>query len=53
MLERIDAVQQRALQLHNHASESPVQPEPLAQALVDLSLVLEELRTAHEQPTNS
>ncbi|NMF86755.1 MAG: diguanylate cyclase [Leptolyngbya sp. LCM1.Bin17] len=49
VLERIDAVQQRALQLHNHASESPVQLELLAQALVDVSLVLEELRTAHEQ----
>lgn len=48
MLNRIDAVQQRALLLHQLASESPVQPELLTLALEDLSLVLEELRTAHE-----
>lgn len=49
MFTRIDAVQQRALLLHDRASESPVQPEHLAAALDDLSLVLEELRTAHEE----
>ena len=48
MLYQIDAVQQRALLLHQLASESPLQPELLALALDDLSLVLEELRTAHE-----
>lgn len=49
MFKRIDAVQQRALLLHDRASESPVQPGLLALALADLSLVLEELRTAHEE----
>jgi diguanylate cyclase (GGDEF)-like protein/PAS domain S-box-containing protein len=49
MLTRIDAVQQRALLLHERANESPVQPGLLALALDDLSLVLEELRTAHEE----
>ncbi|MBD2233355.1 sensor domain-containing diguanylate cyclase [Phormidium tenue] len=49
MLKRIDAVQQRALLLHQHASTSPIKPELLALALDDLSLVLEELRTAHEE----
>ncbi|MBD2110069.1 diguanylate cyclase [Nodosilinea sp. FACHB-13] len=49
MFKRIDAVQQRALLLHQHASASPIQPELLALALDDLSLVLEELRTAHEE----
>ncbi|MEP0928461.1 MULTISPECIES: sensor domain-containing diguanylate cyclase [Cyanophyceae] len=49
MFKRIDAVQQRALLLHQHASTSPIQPELMALALDDLSLVLEELRTAHEE----
>jgi diguanylate cyclase (GGDEF)-like protein/PAS domain S-box-containing protein len=48
ILRRLDAVQQRALQLHQRASESPIQPELLTQALDDLNLVLEELRTTHE-----
>lgn len=48
MFDRIKAVQQRALLLHQYASESPIQPELLALALDDLNLVLEELRTAHE-----
>lgn len=51
MFERIDAVQQRALRLHDRASESPIQPGLLALALDDLSLVLEELRAAHEELT--
>ena len=49
MFGRIDAVQQRALLLHQRATELPVQPGLLAEALADLSLVLEELRTAHEE----
>lgn len=49
MFNRIEAVQQRALLLHQRASEQPIQPELLALALNDLSLVLEELRTAHEE----
>ncbi|PZU96654.1 MAG: hypothetical protein DCF32_21445 [Leptolyngbya sp.] len=49
MLNRIDAVQQRALLLHQRACEAPIQPELLATALDDLNLVLEELRTAHEE----
>ncbi|WOD40052.1 sensor domain-containing diguanylate cyclase [Nodosilinea sp. E11] len=48
MFERIDAVQQRALLLHQQASASPIRPELVALALEDLNLVLEELRTAHE-----
>ncbi|MBW4462512.1 MAG: diguanylate cyclase [Nodosilinea sp. WJT8-NPBG4] len=51
MFERIDAVQQRALLLQQHASASPIQPELLAMALNDLSLVIEELRAAHEELT--
>ena len=51
MFKRIDVVQQRALLLHDRASELPLQPELLALALDDLSLVLEELRTAHEELT--
>ncbi|MBW4481289.1 MAG: diguanylate cyclase [Tildeniella torsiva UHER 1998/13D] len=49
MFTRIDAVQQRALLLRDRASESPIQPGLLALALDDLSLVLEELRAAHEE----
>lgn len=49
MFTRIDAVQQRALLLHDRAKESPVQPDLLTVALDDLGLVLEELRTAHEE----
>lgn len=49
MNRRMNAVQQRALLLHQRARESPLQPDLLTQALEDLSLVLEELRTAHEE----
>jgi diguanylate cyclase (GGDEF)-like protein/PAS domain S-box-containing protein len=49
MFDRIDAVQQQALLLHEYASASPIHPELLAVALENLNLVLEELRTAHEE----
>lgn len=49
MFKHIDAVQQRALLLHQHATTSPIQPELLALAVDNFSLVLEELRTAHEE----
>lgn len=49
MLERIEAVQQQASLLHEHANASPIHPELLTVALNNLNLVLEELRTAHEE----
>lgn len=49
MFERINAVQQRVLLLHEHANASPIHPELLTVALDNLSLVLEELRTAHDE----
>jgi len=49
IFERMEAVQQQALLLHEHASASPIHPELMALALDNLNLVLEELRTTHEE----
>ncbi|WP_052049490.1 diguanylate cyclase domain-containing protein [Leptolyngbya sp. KIOST-1] len=49
LFDRIDAVQQQALLLQERASASPINAELLAVALDNLTLVIEELRTAHEE----
>jgi PAS domain S-box-containing protein len=46
---QIESVYQRALQLQQHATESPAQQDLLEKALEDLYLVLEELQTSDEE----
>jgi two-component system, cell cycle sensor histidine kinase and response regulator CckA len=45
----IEAVYQRALLLRQRATESPVQPELLEEALKELYFILEELQTSQEE----